>query len=1700
MTDPRDTPAQPPVDPSSARQQRNDAAQSVTGRSAPIAEIGRELGELDFEPDDLLASLRPIDPGAIPEPNSYIEPSQNSKFRPPAAPPAPPATVGNLAASALGHPQFPELTSAPIVNSIESPAGRSQGPRSADFADPPSSTGFETAPSSNSPRTIVPPTLGHNLARASSISPPPQAELPADGPDVVAFEDNTNLESLIALPSERVGPLEFENEKSAVCHLDGLGLTATFADIAKLLHAESLTQRHPQERAELAVVASELFAMCNQKSAAQAVLGEVPSSTIPLHAAQSRQLAFDAGDLAPFAKLLRAELRASTAHESRRHLMALYAEVSRLVGTEDADLRRHLELSLRAFPTDSRFQLDRLATQLNDTKTTNRSRQVIANDCLGQAEIIRDLLALRTCVESGGESIHPVRPALAARSALRLGRHASTIEALQQLRKFSDFEPATNWLIIGFSLHSPDHRATVQALLETMLEQGDHDAELAWLEHRLGTPESRPSSVELFSLGVTRNLPVEDQLALAIAVGADTETVRLLVDTLTSALAQSPELLPWAHAVRQAVLKKPSFEGLAPEALSQWALGSSIGTPQEPRPCRPYQWDHPGLSLDTLLSVSQCESLSLEPTLCATLRLYHNTHGQSLTSIAASLLALLPRWQPNSVAFIQVLAALLFDLDGNRGESQSLLRECLSTSPGLEVVARALAAQSTDTVPPPALDNLVGQIDAGVRRDLLYFEQCVRNGSLDDISRHPGPANEAGDAPAHDGVAQELQPLAALLRSDPHHWRTLLSRSQESTEKQLLAYLSHDSAFGSDAPLVDSELAPSEGWLDTIAQARQSIDERPMASTVDSVAWLGQTLQSPSAKRLAESFSDCLPPAFERFETRFASAIRCDDTSDFLHQLLLASFADPEREVGVGSVRAALAASDRLTGYLPPLRTQLVSVAAVDGLAQVCPSAREIAVQLEPQSAASYAWLSWVGAVEAGTGTEGLSASLGTVLTLAESEARPADWGIRRLLVHERISPDPNRYLLWASVARKTSTSALDAATLALRGAEAALKLEQWDTAESLLDEAVTLVPDHLVALSMRAEYQEARNNATQAADAFEALARASCMPHHKVAAWLHAAELHATIEAASTEQARLIACLEQAVELDPHQEEAQLRLRELYRSKGRLESLERLLTQQLLLADSPEVRAKLEVERAEVLLQLDRRDEAKGGLERALSLIPDHADTLVLYSRLLEEQGEGEEAERHLLTLAGTTTDEGLSLYAYRHLAELYETVLEQPARAEIAYREVLKRQPGDAAGDRLVQILLREGMPGLAVEVLLQLIEHSVEATVERNRNLELARIYDAILGDQRRAEEILEKARRKYAQDPFVLKAQAEFFERARDHAAYSTLLERSVTEARRALASGRFEPNFFEVIAMVGSLRDSPDTAAVATATLHALSGAKSSLSGIGTLASDERFADSLAPEVLSLQLRALLRRTGVALSATAPLDLRAMRATALSEHSPKLTRKLTDLSHEFGMKDLNVYLSPALGTVCQPASNSPNTLLVGPGFVALQEEQVRDALAIRALRILSANATAFANTSPVELWPLLAAYLTAHLPDYMPASVDAKRVEQLRAPMLKILPSPLDHDLPMLAADVVASIGNRASQLGVAAQQWGSRTALLALGDPSYVLMAIASASGQTDKITGSAADRLKWILRNPEARDIAVFSVSEAYLAARARA
>ena len=112
---------------------------------------------------------------------------------------------------------------------------------------------------------------------------------------------------------------------------------------------------------------------------------------------------------------------------------------------------------------------------------------------------------------------------------------------------------------------------------------------------------------------------------------------------------------------------------------------------------------------------------------------------------------------------------------------------------------------------------------------------------------------------------------------------------------------------------------------------------------------------------------------------------------------------------------------------------------------------------------------------------------------------------------------------------------------------------------------------------------------------------------------------------------------------------------------------------------------------------------------------------------------------------------------------------------------------------------------------------------------------------------------------------------------------------------------------------------------------------------------------------------------------------------------------------------------------------------------------------------------------------------------------AARLTNFYGRLSRAVPPGLPHDTGALAAEIIGNIGNRAPTLATAVNGWGDRAALLALADPAVALTAIAWAGGHTNAPPPPGKDRLVWVGRNAEAREMVLFAVSDAYVEARDR-
>ena len=706
-------------------------------------------------------------------------------------------------------------------------------------------------------------------------------------------------------------------------------------------------------------------------------------------------------------------------------------------------------------------------------------------------------------------------------------------------------------------------------------------------------------------------------------------------------------------------------------------------------------------------------------------------------------------------------------------------------------------------------------------------------------------------------------------------------------------------------------------------------------------------------------------------------------------------------------------------------------------------------------------------------------------------------WALRTLSACARAAEDNDLTLSVEERLFKIVERPLDKATLALRAAEAAARLDRPADAQRLLLAVLGLIPEHPLALTTLAEVLEAAGNPTGAAEALETAARASHVAAHQVGAWHHAAVLWLD-QVSNTARGRQ--ALERAVALDVTHEDAVVRLQSLYVAENDRQKLAELLERRLESTTDPEERVALEVTRGRALAEVGEHQAAKAALAAALDGNPNHTEALEAFADLCLGEGDWTGGEQALIRLARHALGLPRQAQIYRRLGELYDTALPNPERAELAYKEVLKRDPDDAdTVARLVQVYGKLGDPATALAMQTELLGRAKTADQKRDRTLALAWVEEQLAGDRKRAEGTLEKARKEWPHDSVVLRGLAEFHQRHGDVRASHVLLDRAATDARRALATGRFEPGFFEVLTTVAEIKNAGDAALVARSTLAALHGEDVPVTAAGPLAGDPRLDDLLAPELVSSPLRALLRKTGGLLDAAYPVDLRALRAAPLPVSSAAFASYVQQLALSFGIRGLEVFASPLLGPVCMPVGTASPELVFGQALLDSQDDAARYFLLIRCLKILQGNAAALSRTSPVDLWPLLAGYLSAFAPNWLPQGVDAKRLAEAQKRVQNVMPPRLDDDVPILALEVIGAIGNRASLLGGALHQWGNRTALLSAGSLVTSLRGVALASGLTAGPPKEGVDRVKWIVRNPEARDLATFGVSEQYGEARVR-
>lgn len=1549
----------------------------------------------------------------------------------------------------------------------------------------------------------------------------PLAEL---GEDIGEVEFNADevLASLApfdAPPSEEpaltLAP-RIENERQAHVLLEKRGLLARFTAIAERLQARVADDSSPERKAEYSVVASELLAMAGNASDAQHLAAQAaelePLSR--LAQTQARHLALEAGDIAAATDLASLEFESYPDADSRVQGYLWLSDFMRITVQDTSAARAALTNATRLAPRNPQVALAQLLERLASPEAIEvewlAADPTLSDlfDSIQLLTLLRDAPAAKVAATQ-----HGLVSLLKAASATALGDTATTAQCVAQLEQYADAEQAIWWLLAALWGADPDTLpSSISALRELRARSDNSETRLALLDRALAARD-RDLANQVIAAGSTYYdaASVAGELAVGMWSDADPQLLKDKCDTLSNDARYAPLVLA-ARDLLQQPASHWSELPLAARQLAAWAgwVCGSAGEISAPPPL-PQQLDDSDEEATALAQIIALDSASQ--------RGDWFDLGQQLLRLDESS----GPWGPSDR---QTLGALFFQLAGNVELSQSAWQEVYTVQPAREAALRANLDSKSAEDKSLALESVASGLEisderapwllleaalASVANDAERAEELLQHAHVldpslvapvvigEELARSQGRPQHLVDwLERRLGLSDEAAESALfILQESLVQWQ-LDKSSAQATAFRAADLINDDNALqelisylGPDAPYTNSMAGkPSqvEHWFDSAAHAAWAQDW-PLAQQAAGALYVA------NSDSVACHWLELLPgipnSSPQLFENLFAQArVQTDPVAQ---RELYERLARLDSRGGTGNTALwQNAIVERTPGHLRALRYLERSCVRDGHWQDLAVIGDKLARQLPSDEALSYCWL----AVELQTYKGQLRATEALLDFAKVKDSPPPLWCLRRLYSTAESKGDWRGMQEVLEQLTEKAHYTADVAALLLRTAEVAKHLNSPALVSSTLAQVIELMPASVVAWSFLADHQLLAGQLEEAAETLEQLADACSDPHHQTRVLAKSAELWTE----RGKPARAEATWEQLLVVDPKNTTAIERLVQSYRDSQSLDRLAALLERQIESTESLDAKDALQVERARCLLGLGLHIAADKAVQPVLARDANHLQALQIKAEValaLDDFGESESIYRRLVDLTSEPRERAELL---TRLGQLYESRPDRVEAAEDCFRRVLEATSDNTiALTAIVRLALRRQDVAEALRVQNQLVEIAREPSELKQAFLDLARIYEESAHDLRHAEEILERARRKWQSDSAVLRAFAEFYRRQSDMAAQQVLLERSNTEARRALHTGRFELGLFEVLEAVAGLRNEEQARTAIAAVLGALHGQPAALAGVGSKAFDPRHDESLAPEMMNLPLRALLQRTGWVLDRVNPFDPKNHRAMPLSQHEPKLFDRVIRLAAKFDIDDLQVWVTEEPGLACAPMQSRPPMLAVSRNLIQTSQPHVIDFLVLRALKILQSHLTGLCRTATVDLGPLLSAYLGLFLPNWQPVGVDLKKVDDYRRVLDLQWPSGSAHDMAPLAQDVVVTLGNRASQLGEAAFEWGSRTALLALGDPSVALEALAITTANNPIPAQGTAERVRWAARHAEARKILVFAVSEVYLRLRAR-
>ncbi|WP_437610859.1 hypothetical protein WMF20_04065 [Sorangium sp. So ce834] len=1567
-------------------------------------------------------------------------------------------------------------------------------------------------------------------------------------------------ESLPPLPSIPPPASVFDAEQDASAILVQSQQRDVWAARAAWLRAEAELIEDPTSRARALLPVAELYVMAGEDATARAIAAEardLAPSLIFAHR-QLRGLLMREGDLPAALDALEAETRILGTPAARCHNLALGAELSRVSLADPDGAHKRLELAARMHPADPRPHVQRFCEALAAPDSDAQASAAIAKFRLPDAPELAPLAAACAQVAAHRGALRPARgraaPAtpyealLRARAHLRAGDLSEGLASLEPLRGTS-LAPGVAWLTAALSAARKETRPAALGALRAVAA-GSHAGQ--------ARRALAAQAIELGDAAAAREATLDDgdafspadRIVLSALAGGSAGEIEPWLD----ALADDPDFAPLCAAASAALsdaggaaAEAPAPRGVralgGPSARAAAVLGRALSREAVPA--------EGGIDASDAFSraVVTYGDTAPESPLFRALSLELDLDGDRGARVARAVAALREVASERDSA---LAAAVIAEIAGDQRAAMSDLDRARAADPQHEGAARARAAQESGVGAARILAEHALTLEEGPRAAVLVTEAAIRLLDAGDNEEGERLLSRAAQIDPKLPVALHLGERSARARVDRDGLLEWLRTRRESATDPLER--AHD--LVREALLVaEADPASAASLLETAHRSRpQDIGLRELFERLapeppaDRAAWRAE--RATELMRALHPGGDGPAEGDDRAATGVEAA-----------RLALEAALEHERAGDLGqaaaSARQAIAAGDDALAPIALYRAAVAGHGAGELVDALIPRAREAADAAErleiyerlaeldelgrkdPGNALLWrrsileetphhlptlrrvaSYLIGEGrdeelepiALEIARVLDGpeaiahalLSARLRLRVLPWEETLEPVQiayrneprgiWALRQMAAHARAKADHALAIEADRQLIERTDRPSEAAALSVRAAKDALLAGSIEDAVAFFRHAITLVPHYLVAHLDLADALERGGDAAAAAAALESAAGASVGSEGRAHS-LYAAAVLWQDKVQNAARARDV--LEAVATVDPSYADVFSRLKAIYVAEGARAELAALLERRLDAVTDPAERVEMEVLRGRALADVGDAAAAKRALAAALDANPDHVEALSAFADVCAGEGDWAGAEQAWIRLARLVPDPDKQVAIYLRLGELYDEHLPNAERAELAYQEILKRAPGDvSARERLVALYKRAGDGARALEQQNVLINAAEAPEQKCRRTAELAEIYES-MGDMKKAEATLLTARKTWPKDDFALGALARYYQRTEQASAAGVLLDRALADARRALSTGRFEPYLFSTVATVAELRGRAGASRIARATVAALDGRDAAMGGAGNAAGAARLDVHLAPELMTAAFRELLLKTGPLLDAAVPFDLDSIRATPLPPQHADITDLARGVGAAYGLPNLQVYVTAALGAVCVPAASSPPKIVLGQALVASPREDVRLFLIHRAVKILQTNASAFSRTAPIDLWPLLAAYLKALTPSWTPQGADAGRLREYQGRIERVMTGGVDPKLSVLAADVIGSIGNRASTLNTAINGWGNRAAFLAVGDLNIALTGIAWSGGHTNAPPAGGKDRVTWIGRNAEARDLIVFAVGDGLAEAR---